>query len=67
MGRRDGISTGLRHEQPDLRQISASYRDLLLLRNIPPQSNPSVILDVICPYVSSCKRRMSWVPGNDPE
>jgi hypothetical protein len=47
MGRRDGISTGLRHERPDSRQISASHRDLLLLRNIPRQSNPSVILDVI--------------------
>jgi hypothetical protein len=47
MGRRNGISTGLGHERPDLRQILASHRDLLLLRNIPPQSNPSVILDVI--------------------
>jgi hypothetical protein len=67
MGHRDGIATGLRHERPDLRQISASQRDLLLLRNIPPQSNRSVILDVICPYVSSRKKRMPRVPGNDPE
>jgi hypothetical protein len=67
VGHRDEISTGLRQERPDLRQISAWHRGLLLLRNIPPQSNPSVILDVICPYVSSCKRRMSPVPGNDPE